>query len=86
MGPIAYIVLGVFVLVQCAGLVWAVVQYFHDKRWLVEFAKSLEPQQTVEKVTDAVDPWCGNCKHTNQSYKDDPCCYCENGNEWEAGE
>jgi hypothetical protein len=35
-----------------------------------------------------VDPeprlWCGNCKHSNLAFDEEPCCYCDKASEWEA--
>ena len=27
---------------------------------------------------------CGNCKHTDKSFDEDPCCYCDRASDWEA--
>lgn len=29
-------------------------------------------------------PRCYDCKHTNKSFDDEPCCYCDKNSEWEA--
>ena len=29
---------------------------------------------------------CHDCKHTNKSYDEEPCCYCDLNSEWEAKE
>lgn len=89
MNPMTYLIFGGLVALLCLTVTITICCCIHDRRWLIQFAKDNKPQQVTkpqpQQVTEEK-PWCGNCKHTNKGFKDDPCCYCENFEEWEAQE
>lgn len=70
-----YILLGVFIgMVGSAGAMgaWYVM---HRTEWA-----------TKRRLKKSGERGCWSCKHTDKSYDEEPCCYCDALSEWEATE
>lgn len=76
-----------FILLANCGLVVSAV-FIILARKIIKRRKLRHQLEHSHQETEQyrVEPCCGNCKHANLSYKDDPCSYCENCDEWESSD
>ena len=51
------------------------------KRFINKLLEKLGFKRRGESEPEAL---CYNCKHTDKSFDDEPCCYCDKNSEWEA--